>query len=93
MYPTVIVVGWKQLSVDIIDGILIVAAINLNIERNKMIDWDTIKRFTIGFCIILSIVLVVRVVEQIIGYDLDYILGCIVGYGCTITVYWKEFKK
>ena len=58
-----------------------------------MIDWDTIKRYTIGFCIILSIVIVVRVVEQMSGYDLDYILGCIVGYGVAITVYWKELNK
>jgi hypothetical protein len=89
----VIVVGWKQFSDVMMSGIVSLAAFDLYIERNKMIDWDTIKRYTIGSCIILSTVIVVRVVEQMSGYDLDYILGCIVGYGIAITVYWKELKK
>lgn len=58
-----------------------------------MIDWDTIKRFTIFVCIISSIVFVGKVVEHMSGYDLDYIIGCIVGYKIAIAVYWKEIKK
>jgi hypothetical protein len=36
VYPVVIVDGWKQLSVDIMNGIVIVVALCHHIESNKM---------------------------------------------------------